>query len=99
MGKELFNVTLAEEFRAKPIGVHSATLQRVLNIMRGAPVTDKYVLVCTEPYEEWILAQLPGQPGAPVRLFPDQRFTSIEVAEWYVFKLRWKSLTAETLKD
>ena len=43
---------LVEEFRAKPIGHHSADLQKLLNVFRGAEMAGKYVLVCTKPHEE-----------------------------------------------
>ena len=40
---------LVEEFRAKPIGLHSPALQSILNVFRGAPIDGKYVLICTKP--------------------------------------------------
>ena len=94
-----FDTSVADEFRANPFGKHSPALQRVLNIMRGASVSDKYVLICVKPYQEWVLGQLAGQPGVPVRVFWEHRFNSIERAEWFVFKLRWKALTGEALED
>ncbi len=48
---------VVEEFNAKPIGHHSPALQRVLNVIRGQPVRDKYVLICTKPHKEWTLGQ------------------------------------------
>lgn len=89
---------VVEEFRRNPIGNHSPRLQRVLTLFRGAPMKDKYVLVCTKPHEEWVLGQLTGERGKPIRM-TNQVFHSIEAAEWYVFKQRWKHYTGEDLED
>ena len=90
---------LADEFRAKPIGHHSPALQKVLNVFRGEPMQDKYVLICRKPHEEWVLGQLTGQRGQPIRLLEDQVFRSIDDAERHVFKLRWKKHTGQELAD
>ena len=52
----------------------------------------KPLLVCTRPGREWTLAHLQGDPPRAV-LHSDQRFASLEAAEWAVFKQRWKALT------
>ncbi len=88
-----------EEFRANPIGLHSADLQKLLNVFRGAAMEDKFVLLCTKPHEEWILAQLPGQRGGKLHVHRNRVFTSIAEAEWEIFKIRWKHHTGETLED
>ena len=90
---------LAEEFRKKPIGHHSPALQKVLNLFRGQPQDGKYVLVCTKPHEEFVLATLPARRGQPIRLLHNRVFTSIEEAEWEVFKMRWEQFTGEKLED
>ncbi|MEO1192644.1 MAG: hypothetical protein AAFY02_12855 [Pseudomonadota bacterium] len=90
---------LVEEFKAKPIGHHSQELQRLMNFMRGQPQAEKYVLVCTKPHEEWVLAQLPTRRGHPLKMHHNRVFTSIEEAEWEVFKMRWHHYTGETLED
>jgi hypothetical protein len=89
---------VVDEFKQNPIGNHSPRLQRVLNLFRGAPMADKYVLVCTKPHREWVLGQLSGSRGEPIRM-TNQVFNSIEAAEWYVFKQRWKFYTGEELDD
>lgn len=89
---------VVDEFNAKPIGHHSPALQRVLNVIRGQPVADKYVLVCVTPYKEWRLAQLTGERGKPVRLLKDQIFTDLEAAEREVFRRRWKLHTGAPLE-
>src|SRR3546814_20222275 len=87
---------LIEECRRKPGGRHSGELQRLLNILRGGPLEGKYVLVRTKPDQEWVLAQLSGIRGEPVRIHSDQVFHSLEAAEWAVFKRRWQQLTGQT---
>ena len=56
------DLVYADEFRKKPIGHHSPGLQRVLSLFRGAEVTDRYVIFCTKPHREWMLAQVKGCP-------------------------------------
>jgi len=89
---------LAQEFKAKPIGKHSAELQKVLHLFRGAAQKDKHVLVCTKPHKRWVLGQLTGVRGEPVRL-TNHAFDRLEDAEWHVFKLRWKQYTGRDLPD
>jgi len=89
---------LAQEFKAKPIGKHSAELQKVLHLFRGEAQKDKYVLVCTEPHKRWTLGQLTGVRGEPVQM-TNHVFDNLEDAEWHVFKLRWKKYTGRDLPD
>ena len=89
---------LAQEFKAKPVGKHSAELQKVLNLFRGEAQKEKHVLVCTEPHKLWMLGQLTGVRGEPVRL-TNHAFDKLEDAEWHVFKLRWKKYTGRDLPD
>lgn len=86
-----------DEFRQRPIGPHSPNLQRLLNAMRGAPTAGKYCLICTKPYREWQLARLSGKRGVPATPIDGETFTSLEQAEWAVFRRRWKELTGEDL--
>ncbi|MEQ8965878.1 MAG: hypothetical protein RID91_08645 [Azospirillaceae bacterium] len=88
---------VVDEFRQNPIGHHSPNLQRVLNALRGGPLEGKYVLVCTKPFEEWVLARHSGERGKSMEILWDHRFSSKEEAEWAVFKLRWKEHTGEDL--
>jgi len=84
---------LLREFKARPIGTHSGDLQRVLNMLRGGPLSGKFVLICLRPHREWVLARLPGCRGVPLEILEDKRFTSIAEAEQAVFELRWRALT------
>jgi hypothetical protein len=86
-----------DEFRKRPVGPHSPQLQRVLNALRGGPLAGRYVLICTRPYREWVLARHPGGRGKPFEILPQHRFSSLEEAEWTVFRLRWKEHTGQDL--
>ncbi len=89
---------LVDAFMANPKGPHSPELQRMVNELRfDKTMKDKYVVVCTKPYEEWTLAQLPGERGKPIRLHKDVVFTSVDDAERAIFKLRWEARTGEKL--
>jgi hypothetical protein len=88
---------IVEEFNQKPIGHHSPALQRVLNVFRGEPTPDKYVLVCTKPHKEWVLGQLPDGKGKPLKILKDQVFTKIEDAEREIFRRRWQKYTGKDL--
>lgn len=88
---------LYEEFSAAPVGKHSPNLQLLLLYMRGAPVKDKHVLVAETPHRSWLLGQLTGVRGDPVRVHPDVRFTDLAEAERHIFRLRWKALMGREL--
>ncbi len=88
---------VVDEFRKTPVGQHSPELQRVLNVFRGEAVQDKYVLVCTKPAQEWVLGQLTGERGKPIKILKDKVFKSLEDAEWEVFQRRWKKHTGSNL--
>jgi hypothetical protein len=88
---------VVDEFRQNPIGHHSPNLQRVLNTLRGGPLKGKYLLVCTRPHREWVLARHPGARGEPIELLREHTFGSKEEAEWAVFRLRWQAHTGEEL--
>lgn len=90
-------IDLAREFKAKPFGVHSPELQAVLNVMRGQPVEDKYVLVMTKPHTQWMLAELTAEPFK-LRVLSERVFASLEEAEWFVFKARWEKLAGRKLE-
>ena len=89
-GMEHFVLRLAEAQRRHG---HDASILA----LRGGPLAGKYVLVCTRPFEEWVLARHPGECGKPIELLPEHRFSSREEAEWAVFRMRWKQHTGEEL--
>ncbi len=88
---------LVEEFRKTPVGHHSPELQKVMNLLRGERFPGRHVLICTKPYEEWRLARLSGVRGEPPEVVEGVVYTTIEEAEWEVFKIRWKAETGEDL--
>jgi hypothetical protein len=82
-------VAAIEEFCQKPVGQHSAFLQQRLNVMRGEPVEGKYVLLCTKPHKEWVLAQMNGRTK-PLTIYRDIVFHDINRAEYEIFRRRWE---------
>lgn len=90
---------LVEEFRSNPIGFHSAELQRVLLKMRIDPRCPNYILVCRKPHEEWLIAQMRPPSGTPVEIEEDRVFTSIQEAEWEVFRRWWEILTGQSIDE
>ncbi len=88
---------LALEFKSKPFGRHSAELQRILNLFRSDPLPGNYCLVCTKPHGQWALARFRQTSREPVDLLGPV-FSSLEAAEWAVFKLRWQRHTGQALE-
>jgi hypothetical protein len=88
---------VVDEFQKTPIGHHSPPLQRVLNVFRGDSTKDKYVLICTKPHKEWVLGQLSGERGKPVKILKNKVFTRIEDAEREVFRRRWRKYSGSDL--
>jgi hypothetical protein len=88
---------LAREYKAKPFGEHSPDLQYLLNLMRKPGERPYYLLVATEPSRRWTLAVKTPGTLEPPRL-TNTVFTSLEAAEWAVFKLRWKALGGAELE-
>ena len=89
---------LADEFRARPIGRHSAELHRLLLRLRAAP-GPRYALVETVPFRAWRVVVLPERLGVPVR-FVDERIHDTRVAaEWAIFRLRWRDQAGEELPE
>jgi len=87
---------LAEEFRQKPYGRHSAELQRVLNRMRSEPFEGHYVLIREGRFGPYRLGRFGPSPADPID-FTGHVFASAREAEWTVFKLRWQKLTGREL--
>ena len=90
---------IAEEFRRKPFGRHSADLQLVLHEMRSGPIANKPFLFISETNKEWVLGRYSDhEPPVPVVDW-STKFTDLEAAEWHVFKLRWRAMFEEDLGD
>lgn len=89
---------LAEEFRRNPFGRHSPELRVLLNRLRSRQAQDPYVLLCTKPHREWLLARKSDARQSPAHVVTGKRFTSAEEAEWEVFKLLWQQHTGEDIQ-
>ncbi|CAN5633141.1 hypothetical protein BH10ACT9_BH10ACT9_61060 [soil metagenome] len=90
------DLPFAREFMATPVGLHTPGLQRVLNVLRGEPLTGKHVLIEIVPHRQWRLGRLTGERGRAVDLL-DTVFTDLETAEREVFLLRWKEHVGQDL--
>ena len=96
-GIDAARTDLAEEFRNNPLGPYSAELSLVVNRLRVMPMADRHILVCTQRGSQWTLARMPTERGAKLELFKDRVFSSYEDALWEVFRMRWETLTGESL--
>lgn len=90
---------LAREFRDAPKGPHSPELQKIVHRMRWSGAGGRWCIVPLEPGRLWMLALLPEKRRGEIRTFPEKSFTSINDAEWHVFKIRWQVLTGQALPD
>ena len=88
---------LVEEFRNNPGGPYSPELTLVVNRLRLMPMGDRHILVCTKRGREWTLAKMPSERGAKLELFEDRVFTDYYEGAWEVFKMRWQTVTGESL--
>ena len=88
---------LVEEFRNNPYGPYSPELNLVVNRLRVMPMADRHILVCTKNGCEWTLARMPSKRGAAVELFKDRIFTNYDEGIWEVFRMRWETVTGESL--
>jgi len=83
---------LIDEHRRTPRGPHSDSLARLLNYFRRAPLTRKFVVLCTVAHAEWKIAELSGVRGDPPRIIDDRRFSSEAEAIHAVFLARIANL-------
>ena len=90
-------IDLAREFCRNPWGPHSAELQRILNVMRAAPVAGKHVILMSGPYRRWSVARLTGVRGEAAERIEGLSFDNPEDAERAVFQLRWQEHTGQAL--
>ena len=95
---------LIEEHRNNPIGRpgkagtnavgHSPDLITVIDKLRRAPMTGKYVRVCTKPHEEYRIGVTSGVRGEPVEVLRDEAYPSEEACEHAIFVKRVNDLLA-----
>ncbi len=88
---------LVEEFRNNPDGPYGPELTLVVNRLRLMPMADRHILVCTKRGCVWMLAKMPSKRGAALELFKDRVFTNYNEGVWEVFRMRWETVTGESL--
>jgi hypothetical protein len=100
-GRDLYpspsEADLVAEFRRNPRGPHSPALQRLLNIVHADPNGARLVLVTLEPFRRWAIACLPAERGGRIEIERDTIFTSLDEAEWALFRRRWLMRTGVDL--
>jgi N,N-dimethylformamidase len=88
---------LAREFKANPLGLHGAELQKLLKIMRWDPINGRVVVVRPDRESPWYLARLSGPKGHPIELFHDRPYATLPDAYWGLFRRRWEDHTGQPL--
>ena len=86
--KALITPELIEEHRADPLGIHSDTLDRVLNYFRRQPQAGKYIIVATRPWEEYRIGVLSGVRGQPAEILDEPTFATEHEALHGIFLRR-----------
>ena len=90
--RPLITKRLIAEHKRAPLGEHSDSLKRVLNLLRRNAPSGKLVLVCTKPFKQWRIARLSRLPGQ-VPIFVDDRVFNTEAKAMHaVFLLRLDEL-------
>ncbi len=94
---------IIEEHKNNPIGVpgkagkagigHSDDLSRVLDKLRRAPMTGKYVRICVKPHEGYNIGIVSGVRGEPVKIL-EESYPSEEACEHAIFVRRVGDLLA-----
>ena len=94
---------IIEEHKNNPIGVpgkagkeaigHSDDLSRVLDKLRRAPMTGKYVRIAVKPHEGYNIGIVSGVRGAPVKIL-EESYPSEEACEHAIFVRRVEDLLA-----
>ncbi|HVO01277.1 MAG TPA: hypothetical protein VMT54_03705 [Candidatus Cybelea sp.] len=85
---------LAREYKADPLGKHSAELEKVLLLLRSGGVRDKTVIICTKPEREWRLGRLGPKRGTPMQEY-GPAYTSQAAVNWACFRARWQEVTGK----
>jgi hypothetical protein len=85
---------LAREFKERPMGAHSAELEKVLLIMRWGSVRGKSLIMCTKPDREWRLVKMGPRRGTPMTEY-GPTYTRFADAVWACFRARWLEVTGK----
>lgn len=86
---------LIAEFDANPDGPHSHELALILNRLRIGPREERFIMICTRPRQEWVVARMPTERGQPIDLVEDAVFDNANDASRKVFRLRWQAVTGQ----
>lgn len=86
---------LIEEFEANPGGPHSEELGRVIMRLRTGPMTERYIIVCTQRGRQWAVGRMPVRRGVPIEFVPGAVFDDYDDAVRRVFRLRWQAVAGE----
>ena len=93
--EEHMNTPVGKPGKAGEAGIgHSDDLARVLDKLRRAPMTNKFITICTKPHEEYCIGITSGVRGKPVEILRDETFASEEDCEHAIFLRRVKDLLA-----
>lgn len=94
---------LIAEHRANPIGTpgmagrpgvqHSDDLARVVDKLRRAPMSGKYVRICVTPHKDYRIGIASGVRGKPVQIL-EERYPSEDACEHGIFVRRVRDLLA-----
>lgn len=80
---------LIEEHRRDPFGNHSPELYKVLTFLRRQPPeAGRFVMIVTDPHEEYALGTIPPERGEAPEIIDDERYASQAEAEHAVFRKR-----------
>jgi hypothetical protein len=90
--RPLITKRLIAEHKRAPLGEHSDSLKRVLNLLRRTAPSGKLVLVCPKPFKQWRIARLSGVPGQGPIFVDDRVFNTEAKAMHAVFLLRLDEL-------
>ena len=85
---------LIAEHAQEPLGQHSDALERVLAYFRRQDVAGKYVIIATEPWQEYRIGVLSGRRGELPQLLEDETFSTEKEAMHGVFLRRIRDLEA-----
>lgn len=80
------------EHHENPIGQHSDDLERVLTYFRRQPLEDKYLLIETEKFEEWVIGKTTGVRGEPPEIVSQETYSSQKEADHALFLKRVEKL-------
>ena len=86
---------LIAEFDANPDGPHSHELALILNRLRIGPREERFIMICTRPRQEWVVARMPTERGQTIDLVEGAVFDNADDASRKVFRLRWQAVTGQ----